>query len=93
MLGVQRGPASAQQAGVLDVVVDQERVVEHLERDRGRQRLVELTAERDGGREAEGRPDRLPASPGVLGRPGPTGADEAPCRARSGSGHRRVIAP
>ena len=67
VLGVQRGPPSAQQTGVLDVVMDQERVVQKLERDRGRQRLVELAAERDGGCEAEGRPDRLPAPPGVLG--------------------------
>jgi hypothetical protein len=60
------GLAAAQRAGVLDVVVNEERVVEHLERDRRRQRLVDIATECDRGRQTERRADRLAATPRIF---------------------------
>ena len=59
--------ASAQLAGVLDVVVDEEGVVEHLDRGGRRARVVELAAERDARRQAEAGTDRLAAASRVVG--------------------------
>ena len=66
-LRVEGRRAAAQLAVVLDVVVDEERVVEHLDGGRRRERVVELAAERDARRQAQAGTDRLAAATGVVG--------------------------
>ncbi len=61
---VEGGLAPPQQAGVLDVVVDQERVVEQLDRDGRGQGVVERAAEGLAGGQAEARAQGLAAAVG-----------------------------
>src|SRR5262245_55545214 len=62
MLGVHRRQTSAQVALVLDVVVDQKRVVQYFDGLRGRQRVPDLATERAARRETQCRSDALPRS-------------------------------
>ena len=66
MVDVQRGFAAPPPRFVLDVVVDEKRVVVELERRGGRQYRLEMAAEPEAGRDAQCRPQRLPAAKRVV---------------------------
>ena len=66
MVDVQRGLATAPPGFVLDVVVDEEGVVVELQRRRRRQDRLEVAAEPEAGRDAQGRPKRLSAAKRVV---------------------------
>ena len=66
VIDVQRGLAAAHPRFILDVVVDEEGVVVELERRRGRQDRLEVAAEPETDRDAQGGPQRLPAAKRVV---------------------------
>src|SRR6202522_1804618 len=63
---VQRGPATPLFAFVLDVIVNQQRVVQQLDRHRGEQRFFEAGAYRAGGRDAETGTHHLASALGIV---------------------------
>src|ERR1700744_4951659 len=66
MVHVQRRPAAAPPRLVLDVVVNKKGVVVELQRRCGRQDRLKVAAEPQAGRDAQGRPERLPAATRVV---------------------------
>ena len=66
MVDVQRGFAAPPPGFVLDVVVDEKRVVVELEGRGGRQYRLEVAAEPKTSRDAQSRPQRLPAAQRVV---------------------------
>ena len=78
---VQRRPAAALLALVLDVVVDEEGVVQQLERDRRAHRVLDARAEGARRRDAQARPQHAAAAARVVG-------DEAVEMARGSRGRR-----
>jgi hypothetical protein len=66
VVDVQRGFAAPPPRFVLDVVVNEKRVVVELQRRSGRQYCLEVPAEPKADSDAQGRPKRLTAAQGVL---------------------------